>query len=325
MPTEAFGILITGAGGMLGTDLVRALENDFEIIGLDKKPAPHLERPLEICDLLQERKLREVFMSRNPGLVIHCAALTDVDYCEDHAEEAVAQNVEATRNIVTICNDLGIPLVFFSTDYVFDGKKKGEYLESDPANPVSVYGRTKKDAEDHILANAKSAVIFRITWLYGVFGRSFPRAILRQIAETTKLTVVADQIGRPTYTKDIAQALKVLLSSRRDKVFAPGARIYHLTNTGQVTWADFARFILERVGRDDVTVEDMTSDKLNRPAPRPANSLLNLEKSERELGVILRPWQDAVAEFLVELEEVRKAAEAKARAKAEAEGASDQG
>ncbi|HPW64933.1 MAG TPA: sugar nucleotide-binding protein, partial [Candidatus Omnitrophota bacterium] len=99
MPTEAFGILITGAGGMLGTDLVRALENDFEIIGLDKKPAPHLERPLEICDLLQERKLREVFMSRNPGLVIHCAALTDVDYCEDHAEEAVAQNVEATRNI----------------------------------------------------------------------------------------------------------------------------------------------------------------------------------------------------------------------------------
>ena len=144
MPTEAFGILITGAGGMLGTDLVRALENDFEIIGLDKKPAPHLERPLEICDLLQERKLREVFMSRNPGLVIHCAALTDVDYCEDHAEEAVAQNVEATRNIVTICNDLGIPLVFFSTDYVFDGKKKGEYLESDPANPVSVYGRTKR-------------------------------------------------------------------------------------------------------------------------------------------------------------------------------------
>ncbi|OQA40990.1 MAG: dTDP-4-dehydrorhamnose reductase [Candidatus Omnitrophica bacterium ADurb.Bin314] len=314
-------IMITGAGGMLGTDLVHALEHEHEVIALDKRPAPHLARHLEICDLLQERKLRDTFASHKPDLLIHCAALTDVDYCEEHHEEAAAQNTEAVKCVTDLCNELNIPLVFFSTDYVFDGAKDGEYLETDRTAPVSFYGKTKRDAEAYITANAKRAVIFRISWLFGVYGRSFPKAILRQAAESGKLAVVRDQIGRPTYTRDVAEAIRDILARKKDAVFSEGVRLYHLTNTGETSWSDFARFILKQSGRNDVTVEDITSDRLKRPAPRPANSLLSLEKIFRELGVRLRSWEDAIPNFLIELEEARKAAEARAQAKAEADEA----
>lgn len=315
-------ILITGAGGMLGTDLAKALGPAFDVVGLDRKPAAHLSVPLDICDLTQTRKTQDCVVGHKPDLVFHSAALTDVDYCEEHQDEALANNVEATKNIVSACNELDIPLVFYSTDYIFDGKKKGAYVETDAPAPLSFYGKTKLLGEEAVLQNAKKAVIFRISWLFGVYGRCFPKSILRQAAEVKKLSVVSDQVGSPTYSRDIASAMARLMQTKKDILFAPGTRVYHLTNSGTTSWADLARFILKRSDLLKVRVEDITSDHLKRPASRPANSELSNGKTKTELGIELRSWQDAVKEFLAEWQEVRDAAEAKARENVAADEAS---
>lgn len=312
---DPFKILITGAGGMLGTDLVKALDPEFEVVGLDRKPAAHLPIPLEICDLTQPRKTQDCFVSHKPDLVIHAAALTDVDYCEDHQDEALANNVEATKNVVLAANEVAIPVIFFSTDYVFDGAKKAAYTEDDAPNPKSFYGKTKAMAEEFTLRNAKRALVFRISWLFGVYGRCFPKAILRQAAEVKKLTVVSDQEGHPTYTRDLAAGLATVMLKKRDWVTAPGTKIYHLTNSGAVSWADFARFILKESGMTDVKVTDIPSSKLQRPAERPLNSVLCLTKAKKELGLALRPWQEAVKDFLTEFREVKAAEEARLQAR----------
>ncbi len=309
-------ILITGAGGMLGTDLVTALDPHFEVSGLEKRPVAHLSVPYDICDLTQSRKTRDAILSCRPNIVIHTAALTDVDYCEDHHDEAEENNVGATINIVDACNELDVPVIFFSTDYIFDGSKKGPYSETDTPCPVNFYGQTKLRAEQYILEKAKRAVIFRITWLYGIWGRSFPKAILRQAAEVKKMTVVNDQVGRPTYSWDVAQAMLTVLRDKRDVMEAKGGEIFNLGNEGTVCWADFARFILKTADLGAVRVEDIPSTQLKRPAPRPLNSVLSLEKAQKVLGLKLRPWKEAVTEFLPRWKGEKEAQEQKAKAQA---------
>ena len=301
---------------MLGTDLSAVLNPYFEVGGLEKRPVEHLSVSYDICDLTQSRKTRDAILSRRPNVVIHAAALTDVDYCEDHHDEAEDHNVGATKNVVEACNELDIPVIFFSTDYVFDGSKKGAYQETDTPCPVNFYGQTKLQAETHILQHAKRAIIFRITWLYGIWGRSFPKAILRQAAEVKKMTVVNDQVGRPTYSWDVAQALLTLLRDKKDHVYALKREIYHLGNEGTVNWADFARFILKTANLESIKVEDIPSTQLKRPAPRPLNSVLALDKVREILGLKLRTWNDAVTEFLPRWKEEKEIQEQKAKAQA---------
>lgn len=313
-PKDSLKILITGAGGMLGTDLASVLNPHFEIAGLEKRPVTHLTIPYDICDLTHARKTRDAILSHQPGLVIHTAALTDVDYCEEHHEEALEHNLEATKNVVAACNELNIPLIFFSTDYIFGGTKKGAYAEEDQPEPINFYGNTKLQAEQFIQQNAKHAVIFRITWLFGVWGRCFPKAILRQAAEVKKMTVVHDQIGRPTYSWDVAEAIRFLLVEKRNSLFPEGTVIYHLGNDKKTNWADFARFILKESGLSHVAVEDIPSTQLKRPAPRPLNSVLSLEKSRTQLGLKLRSWDEATREFLPRLKKELQEFEAKTKA-----------
>ncbi len=314
--TDERKILITGAGGMLGTDLAAVLDPHFEVAGLERRPVAHLNVPYDICDLTHVRKTRDAVLSRRPNVVIHAAALTDVDYCEDHHDEAEENNVGATQNVADACNELGIPVIFFSTDYVFDGSKKDPYTEEDAPCPVNFYGQTKLRAERYLLEKAGRALIFRITWLYGVWGRSFPKAILRQAAEVKKMTVVDDQVGRPTYSWDIAQNLLTVLRDHRARVEAEGREIFNLGNEGTVSWADFARFILKAEGLEAIKVENIPSTKLKRPAPRPLNSVLALEKARKTFGLAPRSWQEAVSEFLPRWKEVRAAQEQKAKAEA---------
>jgi len=309
-------ILITGAGGMLGTDLVTALNPHFEVGSLEKRPVVHLSIPYDICDLTQSRKTRDSILGHKPRVVIHAAAMTDVDYCEDHHDEAEENNVGATKNVVDACNELDIPVIFFSTDYVFDGTKQGAYLETDVPCPVNYYGQTKLRAERYILEQAKRAIIFRITWLFGIWGRSFPKAILRQAAEVKKMTVVNDQVGCPTYTWDVAQALSILLREKKEHVYARSREIFHLGNEGAINWADYARFILRMSNLETVKVEDISTTQLKRPAPRPLNSVLSFDKSREILGLKLRPWAEAVTEFLPRWKEEKEAQEQKARAQA---------
>jgi dTDP-4-dehydrorhamnose reductase len=280
--------------------------------------------PYDICDLTQGRKTRDAILSHKPDLVIHTAALTDVDYCEGHQEEALENNVAATGNVVAAANEIDAPVIFYSTDYVFDGKKRGEYNETDTPCPLSFYGKTKRMGEEALLTGAKQAIIFRITWLFGIWGRCFPKAILRQAAETKKMNVVNDQIGRPTWSRDVAQAMLQLLQNKKEVVFRPGVDIFHLGNAGTVHWADYARFVLKNSGLGNVKIKDIPSAHLERPAPRPANSVLALGKAERVLGLKLRSWEDATLEFLPKLKEEMAALEAKSKAQAaEKENAAD--
>lgn len=309
-------ILITGAGGMLGTDLGNVLSQEFEAVGLERRPVTHLTVPYDICDLTQARKTREAILSHKPEVILHAAAMTDVDYCEEHQDEALANNVAATESVVEAANEIDAPVIFFSTDYVFDGKKEGEYEETDTPDPLSFYGKTKLMGEEYILRTAKRALIFRITWLFGVWGRCFPKAILRQAAEVTKMNVVDDQIGRPTWSWDVAQAMRQLLLNRKDVLLKPGAEIFHLANSGTVHWADYARFILKNAGLGAVKIKDIPSAHLKRPAPRPANSVLSLEKSGKVLGLKLRSWEEATLEFLPKLKNELAVLEAKTKAQA---------
>jgi dTDP-4-dehydrorhamnose reductase len=314
MTQTPFKILITGAGGMLGTDLSNVLGREFDVVGLERRPVTHLATPYDICDLTQARKTREAILSHKPGLIIHTAAMTDVDYCEEHHDEALENNVGATENVVSAAGEIDAPVIFFSTDYVFDGRKKGEYDENDVPDPISFYGKTKRMGEEIILRDAKRAVIFRITWLFGIWGRCFPKSILRQGAEAKKMNVVNDQAGRPTWSWDLAVAIQELLNKKREKILAPGSEIFHLGNSGSVHWADYARFVLKEAGLTTVKVKEISSADLNRLAPRPANSVLSLKKAENVLGLKLRPWKDAVTEFLPKLREALAAQEAKAKA-----------
>lgn len=309
-------ILITGAGGMLGTDLGNVLQSEFEVVGLERRPVTHLTVPYDICDLTQARKTRDAILSHKPDLVIHAAAMTDVDYCEEHHDEALENNVAATEHVVEAANEIDAPVIFYSTDYVFDGKKKGEYEETDTLNPLSFYGKTKQLGEESIFRIAKRATIFRITWLFGIWGRCFPKSILRQAAGVKKMDVVDDQIGRPTWSWDVAQAMRQLLLNQKELLFKPGTEIYHLGNSGTVHWADYARFILKSSGLGAVKIKDIPSAHLKRPAPRPANSILSLEKAKKILGLKLRSWEEATLEFLPKLKEELAALEAKAKAKA---------
>lgn len=301
---------------MLGTDLVTSLNPHFDVSGLEKRPVTHLSIPYQICDLTQARKTRDAVLGQQPDLVIHAAALTDVDYCEDHQDEAMANNFEATKNVVDVCNELDIPVIFFSTDYIFDGSKKGAYTETDAPHPANFYGQTKLLAEQYLLEQAHRALIFRITWLFGIWGRSFPKAILRQAGEVKSLSVVNDQIGRPTYTWDVAQAILKLLRDKKDHVWAKSREVFHLGNEGTTSWADLARFILKASKISDVKVEDISSGQLKRAARRPLNSVLSLEKSREVLGLELRPWEDAVLEFLPRWKEAKEMQEQKAKAQA---------
>ncbi len=309
-------ILITGAGGMLGTDLGNVLSSDFEIVGLERRPVSHLTVPYDICDLTQARKTRDALLSHKPAVVIHTAAMTDVDYCEEHHDEALENNVAATEHVVAAANEIDAPVIFYSTDYVFDGKKNGAYEETDVPNPLSFYGKTKRMGEEHILRASKRALIFRITWLFGIWGRCFPKAILRQAADVTHMNVVDDQIGRPTWSWDVAQAMRQLLLNKKDVLLKPGTEIFHLGNSGTVHWADYARFILKGAGLGAVKIKDIPSAHLKRPAPRPENSVLSLEKSEKILGLKLRSWEESTLEFLPKLKNELAQLEAKTRAQA---------
>ncbi len=294
-------ILITGAKGMLGSDLTQAFEADHKVLGVGRGSATHLTIPYFSFDLTDQRRLTALVEKERPEIIFHTAAMTDVDGCQSQPQAAQRDNVEVTKNVTQAANRVDAPVVFFSTDYVFDGKKKGEYTEQDQPNPLSVYAKTKVEAEQEIQSEAKAFVIFRTSWLFGFHGRSFPRSILEKASAAKKIRVVSDQIGRPTYTRDFARALADLLSRRPHALREAAGDIFHAANAGSVSWSEFARQILTEADQTEVKVESIHTPELDRPAPRPLNSVLSLEKSRRMLGIQLRPWQEALHDFIQEL------------------------
>jgi dTDP-4-dehydrorhamnose reductase len=255
-------VLITGAGGQLGHAL-RETFADEELLPLTRAdwdvslpPPPGLARP---------------------DLVLHAAAWTDVDGAESDPQGAAAVNVAGTAHAAA----LGAPLVVFSTDYVFDGRKREPYVESDGPNPLSAYGRTKLHAE---AAAGDDAWIVRSSWLFGPTGRNFLRTMLAVGAERDVVDVVDDQRGCPTYVGHLADAVRELLDGERPR------GVWHLAAEGDCTWADFAEAVFEEAGLD-CSVRRISSDALDRPAPRPAYSVL---RSERSGAPRLSHWREGV-------------------------------
>ncbi len=293
-------ILITGAGGMLGTDLVRFLAGKHVLVGVGRKPAPHLGIPFHLGDLARSNIALNLTEKEKPDMILHAAAMTDVDGCETDRREALLCNFEATINVCEAANRIGALLIFFSTNFVFDGSKSGPYVEEDVPQPISVYGESKLLAERYLILKGKQFLILRSSWLFGKRGDNFPRKILRQAEAGRPLQVVSDQFGNPTYTADLAEAtsriVEMLAGSRRSS----GNQIYHVSNEGTVSRYDWAREILEKKHFPLSLLSPTTSDQLTRPALRPRNSALSNEKVKNRFGIHLRPWEEALEAYFRE-------------------------
>jgi dTDP-4-dehydrorhamnose reductase len=281
-------ILITGAAGMLGKDVARAAAAE----GQQVCALTHGE-----LDVTDGTAVRAVLDSERPDVVLNCAAWTDVDGAEGHFEEALAVNGTGAGQVAQAAAEVGAWIVHVSSDYVFSGGKQEPYVESDRAEPLSAYGRSKLAGE---LAVAQAAsgrhTIIRSSWLFGTGGPCFPAIILRLAAERDELTVVDDQVGCPTFTGDLADALVRLCAQ-------PLSGLIHLAGGVSCSWFEFAAEIVERAGLPCTLVPGRIED-LRRPAPRPAYSVLGTER----VGPCLPQWRDGLWQYMAERTEMVGAA-----------------
>jgi len=251
-------VLITGAGGQLGHELVRVFA-DHDVVAADRATLDIADRATTLAAVTGWR----------PDVVVNAAAYTAVDACETEVDRAFAVNGLGVRNLAEAGRRVGAHLVHISTDYVFDGTKPAPYDEWDPPNPQSVYGRSKLAGEQELLGTPDATVV-RISWVFGEHGANMVKTVLRLAADHPVLRFVDDQIGRPTAAADAADLVRHLVAHR-----APG--LFHGTNQGEVSWYGFVRAVMESAGHDPERVEPITTADLDppRPAPRPANSVLD--------------------------------------------------
>jgi dTDP-4-dehydrorhamnose reductase len=269
---------------MLGRDLVEILRSSLrsdEVFGWD----------IDEIDITEENKTVSKIGNLQPGMVINVAAYTDVDGCEVHEEKAFAINAEGMRHVALGARRCGAKVVYLSTDYIFNGKKGKPYLEDDPPHPLNVYGRSKLKGEQYVQELVKDALVVRTQWLYGKYGNNFVASILRQAREKKVLSVVNDQIGSPTYTVDLSKVISLLIQREARGIF-------HVANSDLCTWYDYAQRILTLSGVRGVKVLPISSKELSRPAPRPSYSVLDTQKLKRETGMTLRPWFEALKDYL---------------------------
>ena len=275
-------VIVFGADGMLGTDVSLRFKKDFEVIeGFEKE-----------IDITDKSSVERFVSFHRPDYVVNCAGYADVDGCESSSDKAFAVNSQGPLNIAMACKDVGARMVHFGTDYVFDGRKDGIYAEDDAVNPISVYGKSKLEGEQNAIKFVKNLYVIRTQWLYGKNGKNFVGTILRKLMDKENLKVVNDQIGSPTYTADLAQAVTKILEVN------PEFGVYNVVNEGYVSWYEFARKIAEIRGVDDVEIGPVSSGQFPRPASRPKNSRLNTAKFIRSTGFRMRRWEDALREFM---------------------------
>lgn len=276
--------LITGVSGQLGYDIVNELEK--------RKIFNYLAPTSEEMDITDRKKVFKIVEEYKPNIIFHCAAYTAVDKAEENKEICYNVNVNGTKNIVEAAKKYGAKVVYISTDYIFDGTKKGIYLPSDQTNPVNYYGYTKLCGEK-ITSTLDDYLIVRISWVFGINGNNFVKTMLR-LAETKKeLSVVSDQIGSPTYTEDLSKLLLDLVVNNKKG-------IYHATNEGYCSWYEFAKYIFEITGTEIKVNEILTKD-YKVIAKRPLNSMLSKDKLEEEKISRMPTWQDATKRFCKQL------------------------
>ena len=275
-------ILVVGGRGMLGTDLVSLLQGDPSVTAASAD--------LGEIDITDAGSIGRCLDSVRPNAIINCAAFTNVDACETQEQTAFAVNALGPELLAKACAPRGIRLLQISTDYVFDGTRTEPYLPGCPPSPSSAYGRTKLAGERAVAANCPNHLIVRTAWLYGKHGKNFVHTILRLANEKPELRVVSDQVGSPTFTRDLAPLLAKL-------ALADATGITHATNSGRCSWFEFACEIVKLAGLT-TPVKPIPSSEYPTPAKRPAFSVLDCSRTEHLAGMKIRHWRDALAEFL---------------------------
>src|SRR5438552_2164661 len=280
-------IVIVGAGGRLGAALDREYQRDYDVTSFERMQ----------LDLGQLDRVRSALSKAKFDLLINCAALTNVDYCESHREEAFVVNAGAPRLLAEICRDKAGKLVHFSTDYVFDGKKTDPYVEEDEAVPLSVYGESKLEGERRVLEVSSQHLVVRLSWVFGPDKPSFIDQIIQRARENDVVTAVADKCSAPTYTIDVSSWLRLAIDKNANGIL-------HLANNGGCSWQEWAQYAIdvcrslgiplkaERVGA--VSLADMKSFV----AKRPVYTVLSTAKFAAFTGVQPRHWREAVAEYI---------------------------
>ncbi len=275
-------VLITGANGQLGLELVEVFEAEWEVIATDTHN----------LDITNREQIEKVFANTKPDLIIHCAAWTDVEGCAENPEKAMFINGEGTKNLAQASKEIGAKLLYISTNEVFDGKKNTAYEETDKPNPINPYAVSKLAGEKFVQeVLEKDGVVVRTSWVYGPKGKSnFPLKIITAADKSGELKVVADEIATPTYAPDLAKAIF-------DLVRKNPSGIYHLANEGFCSRFEWAIEILKNSGRKNVKVTSIKlKDYVRQSVPPPRSILVN--KRARKLGVGLRSWKEALKEHL---------------------------
>ena len=276
-------ILVTGANGMLGRDLVLVLEGErHEVIITD----------IEELDITVPDQIIEAVRAIAPDIVINCAAYTLVDKAEKEPDKAFLINGKGTENIASVCREFGIDLCYLSTDYVFNGEKKGPYAPDDKTDPINTYGASKLAGENAIRRICDRFYIVRTSWLYGKNGKNFVHTILDLAKSQNEINIVDDQIGSPTWTVSLARVLSKIIRTGK-------FGIYHVTDEtdGGISWHRFAEEIVG-LAHLDCRVIPVKSSEFPRPAKRPKNSTLDLAAIQSLLGERLPDWKDSLREFI---------------------------
>lgn len=270
-------VLITGANGQLGHDLREVL-------------ADHTLFPYDLdMNVTDAKAVSDTVMEVKPDIIIHSAAMTNVDGCETDPDQAFLVNGIGTGNIALAAKKASSRLVYVSTDFVFDGSKGEPYTEFDEPNPISAYGKSKRAGEEFVEALVPEHFIVRTAWLFGKTGHNFVKTMVKLADEKDELKVVDDQIGSPTYSADLAARINELIAT-------DWFGTYHVTNSGSCSWYEFARAILQKAGKG-TKVTPITSKELDRPAPRPAYSVLRNYVSELRGFQPMRPFEEALDAF----------------------------
>ena len=276
-------VLVTGANGQLGFDVIKLLDSEgIEFLGTDR----------ESLDITNEEQVKRVICDYNPDVVIHCAAYTAVDKAEDEKELCYSVNVLGTRYIAQVCKEINAKMVYISTDYVFEGERDEPFEVTDKPNPINYYGQTKYEGELEVQRLLSKYFIVRISWVFGSNGNNFVKTMLRLGKERDEISVVADQVGSPTYTPDLSRLLVEMIKT--DKY-----GVYHATNEGYCSWYEFAREIFKQAGIN-VKVNPIKTEDYPTRARRPKNSRLSKQTLENKSIHKLQLWADALKMYFME-------------------------
>lgn len=279
-------ILVTGANGQLGSE-IRDLATNFIELNLVFKDLPDLD----ICNFLE----LEQFVDENKiDSIINCAAYTAVDKAEEDSVIAQKVNAEGVLNLVNVLKKVNGKLIHISTDYVFDGESFLPYKESDPVSPVGVYGNTKREGELAVINSDIDGLVIRTSWLYSSYGNNFVKTMLRLGESKDELGVIFDQVGTPTYARDLALTCLTILSNK--KINSKG-NLYHFSNEGVASWYDFAKAIMA-IGNVNCKVSPIETKEYPTPAKRPHYSVLNKSKIKNDFGIEIPFWRDSLKECI---------------------------